>query len=71
MCTDNVVMSQLFESICGNKAHELDAKVEDGKAATPLFVVAGACPSSGFAMTTPMQAIAYFRIRGGLRFWCV
>jgi len=66
-----VWLQEAFEAICRNSAHTLGAKVEDGTDATPLFVVAGACPSGGM-FGTPMQAMMYFHCSpASVRFWWV
>lgn len=62
---------EAFEAICGNTANRLGAKTEDQVPATPLFVVAGACPTRALVGSTPMQAVMYFQCAEAIRFWWV
>eukprot|EP00658_Telonema_sp_P-2_P067842 TRINITY_DN5677_c0_g1_i3.p1 TRINITY_DN5677_c0_g1~~TRINITY_DN5677_c0_g1_i3.p1 ORF type:complete len:377 (+),score=99.09 TRINITY_DN5677_c0_g1_i3:157-1287(+) len=64
-------MTPVLEAIVANQAQSLGAKTEDDVGVTPLFAVAGACPSKGM-MATPMQAIVYFLSPDdSVRFWWV
>jgi len=63
-------LAEAFEVICVNRGHITNCCCQDGSLAAPIFVLMGACPSSGM-FSSPMQAVMFFAAPDGIHFWWV